>query len=179
MQSAPASNRAARRARCLSVKIGGRRESRTLKAHRSAVFGTAAVASRLALPFADSREVGFEPTISGSRNRRIGQLSYLSKEHPAGIEPARPAWRAGRLPLHHGCNTLRPQVGPEGLEPSPRWLRARYAAANTWIPCRAHRPTGQTRKKAGRHMTPGLKLDRSKGVTNAMDPRTAQVGGLH
>lgn len=24
-------------------------------------------------------------------------------KHPAGIEPARPAWRAGRLPLHHGC----------------------------------------------------------------------------
>src|SRR5436309_3242833 len=30
--------------------------------------------------------------------------------------------------------TSRVQVGPEGLEPSPRWLRARYAAANTWIP---------------------------------------------
>ena len=26
------------------------------------------------------------------------------------------------------------KMGPEGLEPSPRWLRARYAAANTWIP---------------------------------------------
>ena len=25
-------------------------------------------------------------------------------------------------------------MGPEGLEPSPRWLRARDAAANTWIP---------------------------------------------
>ena len=25
-------------------------------------------------------------------------------------------------------------MGPEGLEPSPRWLRARHAAANTWIP---------------------------------------------
>ena len=53
----------------------------------------------------------------------------LETEHPAGIEPALPAWRAGRLPLHHGCT-----VGPEGLEPSPRWLRARDAAANTWIP---------------------------------------------
>ena len=30
--------------------------------------------------------------------------------------------------------TSRVQLGPEGLEPSPRWLRARYAAANTWIP---------------------------------------------
>jgi hypothetical protein len=26
-------------------------------------------------------------------------------------------------------------VGPEGLEPSPTWLRARHAAANTLIPC--------------------------------------------
>ena len=25
-----------------------------------------------------------------------------SSEHPAGIEPAHPAWHAGRLPLHHG-----------------------------------------------------------------------------
>src|SRR5947199_5955420 len=30
--------------------------------------------------------------------------------------------------------TSRVQLGPEGLEPSPRWLRARHAAANTWIP---------------------------------------------
>ena len=26
-------------------------------------------------------------------------------------------------------------VGPDGLEPSPAWVRARYAAANTLIPC--------------------------------------------
>src|SRR5262249_23064360 len=25
------------------------------------------------------------------------------REHPAGVEPALPAWQAGRLPLHHGC----------------------------------------------------------------------------
>src|SRR5437870_12573942 len=30
--------------------------------------------------------------------------------------------------------TSRVHVGRKGLEPSPRWLRARYAAANTWIP---------------------------------------------
>ena len=24
-------------------------------------------------------------------------------EHPAGVEPARPTWQAGRRPLHHGC----------------------------------------------------------------------------
>ncbi len=36
--------------------------------------------------------------------------------------------------VHKRCLTPFPQLGPEGLEPSPRWLRARYAAANTWIP---------------------------------------------
>ncbi len=25
-------------------------------------------------------------------------------------------------------------MGPEGLKPSPRWVKARHAAANTWIP---------------------------------------------
>ena len=103
--------------------------------------------------------VGFEPTISGSRNRRIAVFPTSRTEHPAGIEPAHPAWQAGRLPLHHGCRlrsadfvgwvessrpTIRSTscgcaVGPEGLEPSPRWLRARDAAANTWIPFSARR----------------------------------------
>ena len=47
---------------------------------------------------------------------------------------------------HYGCGILaagRPvlvtnptfAVGSEGLEPSPTWLRARHAAANTLIPC--------------------------------------------
>lgn len=41
---------------------------------------------------------------------------------------------------HYGCGILaaeRPvllSVGPEGLEPSPSWLRARHAATNTLIP---------------------------------------------
>ncbi len=39
----------------------------------------------------------------------------LSSEHPAGVEPAQPAWEAGRLPL---SSWVRP-VGPEGVEPSP------------------------------------------------------------
>src|SRR5438876_8470958 len=43
-------------------------------------------------------------------------------------------WRAGRRKPPEFAVTSRVQVGPEGLEPSPRWLRARYAAANTWIP---------------------------------------------
>ena len=51
---------------------------------------------------------------------------------------------------HYGCGILaagRPvlitneprAVGPEGLEPSPTWLRARHAAANTLIPIGAGR----------------------------------------
>ena len=75
-------------------------------------------------------EAGFEPAVSCSRSRRDGPLrhseisswgaggrtptswltarlatvtTHPSSEHPAGVEPARPAWEAGRLPLHHRC----------------------------------------------------------------------------
>ena len=55
------------------------------------------------------------------------------REHRVGLEPTSP---------HYGCGVLaagRPvhaiiRVGPEGLEPSPAWLRARRAAANTLVP---------------------------------------------
>jgi hypothetical protein len=64
-----------------------------------------------------------------------------SQERPAGIEPAHPAWQTGRLPLHHrrfgglpSCQRPSRTVGPEGLEPSLHWVRARYAAANTLVP---------------------------------------------
>jgi hypothetical protein len=113
----------------ISRSPSGRRGSRTLKAHRSAVFETAAITHWLALPLRNCggrnrtcnrllnreppyhwatpqkvRTVGFEPTLSGFQNRRICR-AFLRPEskHPAGVEPARPAWRAGRLPLHHGC----------------------------------------------------------------------------
>jgi hypothetical protein len=52
------------------------------------------------------RTVGFEPTLSGSRNRRISRLSNVlivsTQERPAGVEPALPPWQGSRLPLHHG-----------------------------------------------------------------------------
>ena len=68
--------------------------------------------------------------------------------HPSKVPaPREPAWiaisqdggirtHALRLPRPADYQTFRrpEQVGPEGLEPSPRWLRARYAAANTWDP---------------------------------------------
>lgn len=51
-------------------------------------------------------------------------------------------------PLDDQCFSQ--SVGPEGLEPSPTWLRARHAAANTLIPFRflyfcAHNPRGGSR----------------------------------
>ena len=73
--------------------------------------------------------MGFEPTVSGSRNRRIARLSYVLNERTQ---------RESNPHVLHGeqarCHYITGAVGPEGLEPSPRWLRARYAAANTWIP---------------------------------------------
>jgi hypothetical protein len=39
---------------------------------------------------------------------------------------------AESLPLNDQCLPI--SVGPEGLEPSPTWLRARHAAASTLIP---------------------------------------------
>src|SRR5690348_13077966 len=58
---------------------------------------------------------GFEPAISCSQGRRIGQ-AFLHPEScrspnkcPAGVEPARPPWRGGRLPLHHG-HLRRPRI---------------------------------------------------------------------
>jgi hypothetical protein len=49
-----------------------------------------------------------------------------------GLEPTSPHYGCGILPLDHQCLSF--SVGPDGLEPSPTWLRARYAAANTSIP---------------------------------------------
>jgi hypothetical protein len=55
-------------------------------------------------------------------------------EHRVGLEPTSP---------HYGCGVLatrRPVlitgVGPEGLEPSPAWLRARGSAARALVPKR-------------------------------------------
>ena len=57
--------------------------------------------------------VGFEPTVSWSRTRRIPKLSHTliyliappvkaDAERPAGVEPAHLPWQSSRLPLHHG-----------------------------------------------------------------------------
>ena len=47
---------------------------------------------------------------------------------------------AQRCPVRYPCRWTTSafvSVGPDGLEPSPAWLRARYAAANTLIPSSA------------------------------------------
>ena len=81
---------------------------------------------------------GFEPAFSCSQSTRTSRFSHTPKERPAGVEPALPPWQGSRLPLHHGRvehnRIVKQRVGPEGLEPSPSWLRARHAAANTLIP---------------------------------------------
>ncbi len=137
--------------------FSGRRGSRTLKARRSTVFETVAVACRLALPASCGgrnrtcnrllnreppyhfgphrnkvRTVGFEPTLSGSRNRRIPRLSYVLKQSTQRESNPHvlPGQQAGCRYLT-GAST---PMGPEGLEPSPSWLRARHAAANTLVP---------------------------------------------
>src|SRR3989442_1954570 len=103
---------------------------------------------RRCLPFHPSlltshqvRTVGFEPTFSGSRNRRIPRLSYvLSKSTQRELNPHVLHGEQAGCRYITGASVLITQsvmatlVGPEGLEPSPRWLRARDAAANTWIP---------------------------------------------
>ena len=70
--------------------------------------------------------------------RRIADRIVKELKHWVGLEPTSP---------HYGCGILAAgqpvrfnwrvsQVGPEGLEPSPTWLRARHAASNTLIPNR-------------------------------------------
>jgi hypothetical protein len=60
-------------------------------------------------------------------------------EHPAGLEPAHPAWQAGRLPLHHGYlealpSCQRADSGTRGARTLTTRVRAGDAAANTLIP---------------------------------------------
>ena len=73
---------------CRSAKgtllSGGRRGSRTLKAHRSTAFEAAAIAYWLALPY-QVRTAGFEPAISCARGARNTKLSHvLNLKAPSG-----------------------------------------------------------------------------------------------
>ncbi len=59
-----------------------------------------------------------------------------------GSNPRHRLTRAVSCLLDHQCM---PRVGPEGLEPSPAWLRARCAAANTLVPTIANSRPGRSR----------------------------------
>src|SRR5262249_3859818 len=100
------------------------------------------------------RTVGFEPTLSGSQSRRIAafqrpesRCASRKSRHKFAVcmvlswgtvarAPSGNRTRTSCMASRKAAVTSRAQhsVGPEGLEPSPRWLRARYAAANTWDP---------------------------------------------
>jgi hypothetical protein len=118
----------------------GRRGGRTLKAcFSSAVFETAAIAGYwLALP-------SLQRTSELSKTRKLGQSGWLdsNQRHPAP--------EAGGLNRSPTSRFI--AVGPEGLEPSPRWLRARDAAANTWIPShyRSHSQQGAYAPRSPAH----------------------------
>ena len=126
------------------------------------------------LPLADPREWLAAIASCGGRIRTCNRLlnreppyrlgyTAMSAEHPAGVEPARPAWETGRLPLHHGrfgarrnrsgaqwdqrglepyCNNAYTgrsssgslHLGPGRLEPPPFGLKGRHTAPNTSVP---------------------------------------------
>ena len=55
-----------------------------------------------------------------------------TSEHRVGLEPTLPLYESGVLAARRPV--LYFSVGPEGLEPSPAWVRTRDAAANTSVP---------------------------------------------
>ncbi len=62
-------------------------------------------------------------------------LTFRSEEYRVGVEPTFPPYESGVLATRRPV--LEIKEGPEGLEPSPNWLRARCAATNTLVPCRS------------------------------------------
>jgi hypothetical protein len=75
----------------------GRRGSRTLKAHRSAVFGTAAIACWLALPFV-AAAAGIEPAIVSLTGSRLTIRPHRKKSGRWELNPRSPVPETGGLP---------------------------------------------------------------------------------
>src|SRR3954469_20385873 len=103
-----------------SSSSGGRNRTRVLPVNSRALVPARTPPESLRCPVGMA---GFEPAISCSQGRRIGQ-AFLHPESsrspnkcPAGVEPARPPWRGGRLPLHHGHHR-RPRIDKELRAPS-------------------------------------------------------------
>ncbi len=53
-------------------------------------------------------------------------------ERVKGIEPSRPAWKAGALPLSYTRN--KKMVGAAGFEPATPWSQARCATKLRYAP---------------------------------------------
>ena len=101
-----------------------------------------------------------------SCQRSVSRLD-ATREHRARIELASPRYDGGILPLDEQCISLCCSVGSEGLEPSPPWLRATYAAANTLIPfvvVLCQQPVWE--------LNPSLRLERA---VSCSDRRTGRV----
>ncbi len=52
-------------------------------------------------------------------------------ERVMGIEPTRPAWKAGVLPLNYTRKTV---VGKTGFEPATPWSQAKYSTKLSYFP---------------------------------------------
>jgi hypothetical protein len=50
-----------------------------------------------------------------------------------GIEPTRPAWKAGVLPLNYTRNCVK-VVGKTGFEPATPWSQAKYSTKLSYFP---------------------------------------------
>ena len=77
---------------------------------------------------------------SGGRETSLPDSCLLAScslflKHPAGVEPALPTWRAGRLPLHHGCK--RPdRIVKEQMSRAPGGTRTHVSALRVRSPRR-------------------------------------------
>ncbi len=79
-----------------------------------------------------------KPTTSRSPIMFQTFLRPVHQERPAGVEPAIPAWRAGRFPLHHGrvvvCRIVNEQEHRERLELSSPHYGCGILAAGRPVP---------------------------------------------
>ena len=139
--------------------------------------------TRLSYVLHEKRPAGVEPALPPWQGGRLplhhgrANVCRIVKEplRSTGrdLNPRRRITGAVSSPLDDQCLS----VGPDGLEPSPAWLRARYAAANTLIPCIA----GQSARKEsnprpGPYKRPALTTE-LRAVSGA-DHRCATVPGL-
>jgi hypothetical protein len=97
-------------------------------------------------------------------------------KHPAGVEPALPAWRAGRLPLHHGCqrsDRIVKELLREhrvGLEPTSPHYGCGVLAAERPVPVSQWDQTDLNRHLLGKESR------RAGTAANTLIPRRSPLG---